>query len=61
MNGKKLLAGKFRDRNQFWIDGNVHICKDNGATVSREITIQNGEITRSACEDHLDIKSELKT
>ena len=58
MNGQKLLAGKFRDRNQFWIDGNVHICNDD-AVVSEEITIQNEEIIQSACDDHLDVESKL--
>ena len=52
MNGQKLLAGKFRDRSQFWIDGDANICEDNGFVASNEIKIQNGEIIESACDFH---------
>ena len=58
MNGKKLLAGKNRDRHQFWIDGGISVCKDNGFVVSSEIIIRNEKIVQSACGDYSDWNGE---
>ena len=49
MNGNKIQAGKFRDRQAFWIAGDRTECKDNGFIITPEITIQNEVITQSAC------------
>ena len=50
-NGKKLKAGKFRDRYQFWLDKTTadNGCYNNGYTSSSEVTIQNEAITWSTC------------
>ena len=59
MNGKKVQAGKFRDRNQLWIDGNSFGCDDHGWSSSPEIKIKNGVITKDACGKSL-IEGTLK-
>ena len=49
MNGKKVRAGKFRDRDQFWIDRDSFGCDDYGWSSSPEVIIKNGIITKDAC------------
>ena len=49
MNGRKIKAGKLRERHQFGIDGNSFGCDDFGWTSAPEIIIQNEVITKDAC------------
>ena len=49
MNGKKIQAGKFRNRNQFWIDGDSFGCDDDGWTASPKVIIQNEAIIKDTC------------
>ena len=48
INGNQLLVGKNDDLQSFWIDGDANDCQDNFLS-STQITIQNGQVSDSAC------------
>ena len=44
VNGEKILTGRNKDSELFWLDKDNQRCDDNSFMSTTEISIQNGEI-----------------